>query len=204
MTPIELLTQDWHKIPRELRPEAIAIVRDRAVRLALQWSGNPDETTYAERALKGAPASAIAHWSEKPLAALRTDLRVCHFVDACLRSQASFHRRKAPPRSARKLIEWVKQTRAHLDRCRDLLIDLHCGTPPYNEAGPVEREALRKMVEASRRENERAEMLLLAMAFYPAQSLEKPAAPSEEPDELSLPPLPQLSSTELSPSVLGW
>lgn len=204
MNPIDLLTHDWHKIPREFRPEAIALARDRAVRLALQWPGNPDETTYVERGLKGAPASEIARWSEKPLAVLRADLRVCHFVDACIRSQVSFHRRKALPRSAKKLVEWVKQTRVHLDRCRDLLIDLHCGTPPYNEAGPVEREALRKMVESSRRENERAEMLLLAMAFYPAQSLEKPTVPPEEPDELILPAIPRASGARSSPSVLGW
>src|SRR5688500_6905088 len=103
MKPIDLLTRDWHSIPRELRPEAIAVARDRAVRLALQWTVCTDVRTYVERGLKGASGSEIARWAEKPVAALRADLRVCHFVHAGVRSPVSFHRRKAIPRSAKKL-----------------------------------------------------------------------------------------------------
>jgi hypothetical protein len=62
----------------------------------------------------------------------------------------------------------VKRSRFNWDACRNILIDLHCGTPPYDRAGPVEREALRRMIEAVRRENEQAEMLLISKGFYPA------------------------------------
>jgi hypothetical protein len=179
MREIDLLTHEWNDIPPELRPAAVAAARDRASRLALAWTGVPDEITYVERGLSGASRPDIARWAAKSLPVLRADFRVCHYVDACIRAQASFHRRKAPPRSARKLVQWVKRTRADLNACRSILIDLHCGTPPFNRAGPLEREALRKMMEAVRRENERAEMLLLAMAFYPAARLEKREASGE-------------------------
>jgi hypothetical protein len=190
MKEIELLTCEWYAIPRDLRPDAIAFARDRAARLALTWTGHPDETTYIERGLSGASSSEVTRWAAKPLKVLRADFRVCHFFDACLRAQASFLRRKTPPKSAKKMVEWVKATRSRRDGCRDLLIDLHTGTPPFNLAGPEEREAMRKMMEAIKRENERAEMLLLAMAFYPAAGLEKQDAPAEAKG-LELLPLPE-------------
>jgi len=173
MREIDLLICEWNDLPQHLRPNAITFARDRAARLAMAWDGNPDETTYVERGLQGASRSDSARWAAKSPSVLRTDLRVCHFVDACVRAQASFHRRKAPPASARKLTDWVKRTRANRDACRDLLLDLHCGTPPFHLAGTEERQALRKVMEAMKRENERAEMLLLALAFYPPKWLEK-------------------------------
>jgi hypothetical protein len=54
----------------------------------------------------------------------------------------------------------------------------------------VEREALRRMMEAVKRENEQAEMLLIAMAFYPAEGLEKRDAPKDL-EGLGLLPLPE-------------
>lgn len=179
MKEIELLICDWSDIPQELRPNAIAAARDRAERLALAWTGYPDETTYVEQGLRGASRLDIARWAEKPSSILRADFRVCHYVDACVRAQASFHRRKAPPKSVRKLVEWVQRTRANRDACRAILFDLHCGTPPFNLAGPVEKEALRKMMEAVKRENERAEMLLIALAFYSPQWPGKREAPRD-------------------------
>jgi hypothetical protein len=190
MKAIELLTYEWHAIPQDLRPDAIAAARDRAARLALTWTGHPDETTYVQRGLTGASPSDIARWRDKPLKVLRADVRVCHFFDACLRAQASFLRRKAPPKSVRKLVEWVKRTRARCDDCRNILIDLHCGTPPYDRAGPVERDALRRMMEAVKRENEQAEMLLIAIAFYPAQGLKTRELPRQL-EGLELLPLPE-------------
>jgi hypothetical protein len=178
MKEIELLTCEWHQIPHGLRPRAIAAARDRATQLALTWAGHPDETTYVERGLAGASRSDLARWAAKPTKLLRADIRVCHFFDALVRAQASFLRRKAPPRSSKKLIDWVKQTRARRDSCRDLLIDLHAGTPPFDRAGPEERDTLRKMMEAVRRENERAEMHLIAAAFHPAER--------QEPQEASV------------------
>jgi hypothetical protein len=74
------------------------------------------------------------------------------------------------------------------------LIDLHCGTPPFNEAGSVERDALRKMMEAVKRENERAEMLLIALALYPAQSPEKREA-AREFEYLTFQPVPDAFAT---------
>jgi hypothetical protein len=190
MNEIDLLTCAWNDIPDELRPNAIAAARDRAGRLALSWSGQPDETTYVERGLTGASSSDLARWRDKPTAVLRADLRVCHFVDACIRSQASFHRRKAPPKSARKLVEWVKRTRANRAACRDILLDMHSDTPPFSLAGSAEREALRGMMSAIRRVNEQAEMLLLAMAFYPAEGL-KPRKLPRQLEGVDLLPLPE-------------
>jgi hypothetical protein len=190
MNEIDLLTCAWNDIPDELRPNAITAARDRAGRLALGWAGHPDETTYVERALTSASSSDLARWRDKPPAVLRADLRVCHFVDACIRAQTGFHRRKAPPKSARKLVEWVKRTRANRAACRDILLDIHCGTPPFSLAGTVEREALRGMMEVVRRENEQAEMLLLAMAFYPAQGLKTKELPRRLAG-LGLLPLPE-------------
>src|SRR5262245_30564179 len=112
MKEIDLLICEWNDIPEDLCPHAIAITRGRASRLAMTWDGHPDETTYVQRGLLGASRLDTARWAAKPLSVLREDFRVCHFVDACLRTQASFYRRKAPPKSARKLTEWVKQTRA--------------------------------------------------------------------------------------------
>jgi hypothetical protein len=189
MKEIELLTSEWNEIPWDLRPKAIALARDRAVRLALTWTGHPDERTYVERGLSGAPSSEVARWSAKPLNALRADFRVCHFFDACLRAQASFLRRKAPPKSAPKLIEWVKHTREKRAHCRDILLDLHSGKNIFSQAGPQEREALKKMMEAVKRENERAEMLLIALAFYPSPSPEK-REPIRNRDEPALQPFP--------------
>ncbi len=185
MREIELLTCEWNDIPEPLRPNAISIARDRAARLAMAWDGSPDENTYVERGLVGASRSDIARWAAKPPAALRTDLRVCHYVDACVRAQAAFHRRKAPPKSTRQLVEWVKRTRRNRDACRDLLLDIHCDTPPFHLAGSLERQALRKTMEALKRENERAEMLLLALAFYSPKWLEKHEV-RPQPEELTL------------------
>jgi hypothetical protein len=190
MNEIDLLTLPWNDIPDDFRPNAISVARDRAGRLALTWSGHPDETTYVERALTGASSSDLARWRDKPPAVLRLDLRVCHFVDACIRAQTGFHRRKAPPKSARKLVEWVKRTRANRVACRDILLDMHCGTPPFSLAGTVEREALRRMMEVVKRENEQAEMLLLAMAFYPAEGLKTRELPRQL-EGLDLLPLPE-------------
>jgi hypothetical protein len=190
MTEIDLLTRPWNEIPDDLRPNAIAIARDRAGRLALSWAGYPDETTYVERGLTGASSSDLARWRDKPPSVLRLDFRVCHFVDACIRAQASFHRRKTPPKSVRKLVEWVKQTRANRAACRDILLDIHSSTPPFGRAGSVEREALRGMMEVVRRENEQAEMLLLAMAFYPAEGLKTRELPRQL-EGVDLLPLPE-------------
>jgi hypothetical protein len=190
MKAIDLLTCEWNDLPQDLRPNAIAAARDRAARLAMAWDGYPDETTYVERALHDASRADRVRWAAKAPSILRADFRVCHYVDACVRAQAPFHRRKAPPKSVRKLTEWVKQTRANREACRNVLLDLHCGTPPFHLAGPVERDALRKMFEAVRRENERAEMLLIALAFYPADGLEK-QQPRQLPEWLSFPTLPE-------------
>jgi hypothetical protein len=190
MNEIDLLTRPWNDIPDDLRPNAIAIARDRAGRLALTWTGHPDETTYVERGLTGASGSDLARWRDKPPAVLRADLRVCHFVDACIRAQTGFHRRKTLPKSARKIVAWVKQTRANRAACRDILLDIHCGTPPLGRAGTVEREALRGMMEVVRRENELAEMLLIAMAFYPAEGLKTRQLPRHL-EGLELLPLPE-------------
>jgi hypothetical protein len=200
MKEIDLLICEWNDIPQHLRPNAIAAARDRAGRLAMAWDGYPDETTYVERGLEGASRPDVARWAARSPSVLRTDLRVCHFVDACVRAQASFHRRKAPPQSAKKLTEWVKRTRANRDACRDILLDLHCDTPPFNRAGPVERQALRKMMEAMKRENERAEMLLLALAFYPPKWLEKRKAPRGL-EELTLETLAQPLLDEFGASI---
>lgn len=204
MKEIELLTCEWALIPRDLRPDAIANARDRAGRLALTWSGDPDESTYVEHGLRGASRLDAARWSEKTPAILRADIRVCHYVDACVRAQAAFYRRKALPKSARKMVEWVKRTRANRGACRDILIDMHAGTPPYSLAGPVEREALRKMREAVRRENERAEMLLIAMAIYPAGQIQERAS-RPEVEELLFPSLPESTrGAESSQSLDAW
>jgi hypothetical protein len=89
-----------------------------------------------------------------------------------------------------ELVKRVKPTRANWDDCRTILIDLHCGALPFDQAGPVEREALRRMMEEVRRENERAEMLLIAMAFYSAEGLKKGEAPRQL-EGLDLLPLPE-------------
>jgi hypothetical protein len=190
MNEIDLLTCAWNDIPDDLRPNAISVARDRAGRLAMAWAGHPDETTYIERGLTGASSFDIARWRDKPTAVLRRDFRVCHFVEACIRAQASFHRRKGPPKSVRKIVEWVRRTRANRAACRDILLDIHCGTPPFSLAGTVEREALRRMMEAVKRENELAEMLLLAMAFYPAEGLKTRELPRRL-EGLELLPLPE-------------
>jgi hypothetical protein len=84
----------------------------------------------------------------------------------------------------------VKRTRANRAACRDILLDIHCGTPPFGRAGSVERQALRGMMEVVKRENEQAEMLLLAMAFFPAERLKTRELPRQL-EGLELLPLPK-------------
>jgi hypothetical protein len=53
----------------------------------------------------------------------------------------------------------------------------------------MERSALLRMMQAVKRENERAEMLLLALAFYPAEGLKTRELPRQLAG-LDLLPLP--------------